>query len=385
MGQATTISALVIRFLTTLQATVCTAMLASMFVERKYVQKADIIQFSIIRAINDGPQRLTELVISLPRAIVCIEAFLTLSLTLENLALQFTSSILFSDIHVSPLIGFSSPIQVPNYTKDNLFHLYGISVTEQSPMNRMFGEVVSNISSTPDSRGFSDSGWRQQAILPLTSPEERTAVRTFQGDAAVMRSRVSCMRPKINAVIRSVNHTTDYPSWWGGALNGSVDFSSSIQDAHPNSSLCNYQGCFKQSFECQIAAGGQNISESQNGSSYQSEFCAIGPVGRPWHGDYHIGYQDSDESWSNRSVVYLVYSNNMASDEWFALRNTTYNLSSLPSINKEEWKSFEIIPGRFLNISLCFLAYSIDSKLVTMKANGNLHEPDRRWSFFSKV
>ncbi|KAI0893806.1 hypothetical protein F4806DRAFT_503918 [Annulohypoxylon nitens] len=378
MGQATTISALVIRFLTTLQATVCTAMLASMFLERRYVRKADIIQFSVIRAINDGPQRLTGLVFSLPRVKTCIEVFLTLSLTLGNLALQFTSSILFSDIHVSSLVGFSNRIQIPSYSEDGLNSFLASSTETEQPSYRMIGEVESNMSSVPDTNGFSDSGWKQRAILPLKSVEERTTIRTFQGNAAVVRSRVSCMRPNMDSIITNSNET-DFLGEWVGLLNGTVDYGSSLLDAHHNPSLCNYQGCFNTSLDCFVRSERADVSDRFIGG-----FCFIGQVGKKRLGDSHIGYQDSDESWSNHSMIYLLYSTNMVSEEWSAF-NTTRNLSSFPSNSQGEWKSFEIIPGRFLNISLCFLANSIDSKLITMKAKGNLHEPDDHSTLLSTI
>ncbi|KAI1087894.1 hypothetical protein F5B19DRAFT_473635 [Rostrohypoxylon terebratum] len=341
MGQATTISALIIRFLTTLQATVCTAMLAAMFLERRYIRKADIVQFSVIRAINDGPQRLAGLVLSLPRVKTCIEVFLTLSLTLGNLALQFTSSILFSDIHVSPLIGFSNQIQIPNYSKNGLDSFVYTSPEIEQPKYRMFGEVESNTSSIPGPNGFSDSGWKHRAILPFKSVEERTTIRTFQGNAAVFSSRASCMRPNMDAVITNSNQI-ELRGVWVGLLNGTIDYGASLRDAHHDSSFCNDHGCSKLNFESLIRSEKASVSDRFTGG-----FSFIGQVGTKQIGYYHYGYRNSDQPWLNISMINLVYSTNMVSEEWLAF-NTTRNLSSVPSSSQGEWSSFEFIPGRFV-------------------------------------
>ncbi|KAI1214171.1 uncharacterized protein F4807DRAFT_117380 [Annulohypoxylon truncatum] len=381
MGQATTLAALLIRVVTALQATVCTAMLASMFLEKQYVRKADIVQFSIIRAINDGPRKLTELIFSSPRAIFRIEAFLALSLTLGNLALQFTSTILFSDIREATIVGLSSSVQVPNYIDQQIEGIYVPAPEQESPTYRMFGEVESNMSSIPDSKGFTDSGWKQRAILPLSLADNRTAVRTFKGDAAVMSSRVSCMRPNIDGVIRTTNLSDAPHSFvYVGRFNGTLDYGSSLQDSHSDSSLCNSQGCHHAKYDCTIPSKTHIDSNTRNISSYQGGFCSVTAVGGAWNGQNHTGWKDSDEPWSNQSLIYLVYSSNMFNTDWLSHINDSQNLSSLPRTSQGEWSSFEIIPGRFLNISLCFMTFSIDSKFVEMKAKAPLHEPVGNWS-----
>ncbi|KAI2463252.1 hypothetical protein F4781DRAFT_426508 [Annulohypoxylon bovei var. microspora] len=376
MGQATTLAALLIRIVTALQATVCTAMLASMFLEKRYVRKADIIQFSIIRAINDGPRKLTELIFSSPRAIFCIEAFLVLSLTLGNLALQFTSTILFSDIQEATIVGLSSPINVLNYINQHFPGLYLPHPEVESPVNVMFGEVEANMSSAPDSKGFSDSGWKQRAILPLDSSENRTAVRLFQGDAVVMSTRVSCMRPILTGIVRSADYgmsNAPFADFIVGQIYGSLQYGSSLRDSHSDTSLCNSHDCFHWRYNCTIPSAVHNVS------NYQSAFCSVGAVRRLWDGTNHIGWQESDEPWSNHSLISLVISSNMLNTEWLSLRGS-YNLSSLPSTSQGEWRSFEIMPNRFLNLSLCFMAHSVDLKFTSMKAKAPLHEPIGNWS-----
>ncbi|KAI0882825.1 uncharacterized protein GGS22DRAFT_195555 [Annulohypoxylon maeteangense] len=382
MGQATTLTALLIRIFTALQATVCTAMLASMFLEKRYVRKADVVQFSIIRAINDGPRKLTELIFYTPRAIFRIEAFLALFLTLGNLALQFTSTILFSDIQDATIVGFGSAVQVPNYINQVTDGIY-IPVPEQeSPTYRMFGELQSNASSAPDSNGFSDSGWKQRALIPLSLPDDRTAVRMFQGDTAVISSRVSCMRPNLNGTIRSANTSgVSDTQFHTGVFYGWLYYGSSLQDSHSDSSLCNPQGCYRLKYQCDIPAEYKDLSDTNIRLNYQSAFCSIGFVGGAiFDGHNHVGWQDSMVPWSNHSLINLVYSSNMLGTGWHDVQNNTYNISSLPSINDGEWTSFEILPGRFLNVSLCFLASSMDLKYVEMSAKAPLHEPVGNWS-----
>lgn len=45
-----------------------------------------------------------------------------------------------------------------------------------------------------------------------------------------------------------------------------------------------------------------------------------------------------------------------------------------------EWQSFEPLPGRFVNASLCFLAYRMERYYVHMGTPGGLAEPFVPWS-----
>ncbi|KAI1136912.1 hypothetical protein F5Y05DRAFT_419834 [Hypoxylon sp. FL0543] len=378
MEQATTLSTLLIRIITASQATVCTAMLASLFLEKRHVRKADVAQFSVMRAVNDGPRKLAELVFTSPRStFLNIEALLVLALALSGLALQFSSTILFSDFHESTLVAFGSPVQVVNYITQSYNGMYLSHFESEKPINAIFGEVSSNVSSVPDSKGFSDTGLKQRAFLPFDTPENRTGVRIFQGDTAVMSSRFTCMRPNIHGTVYSFKYgdaTPDLETFSGGQFSGSLDYGSSLRDSHSDSSLCNSQGCFTTEYNCSIPGA------ADSSSSYQSAFCSVGAVGgEHWLGYDSIGWDTSDGPWTNRSLITLVYSSNMLATEWSSLQES-FDFATNSTSEQGEWIVFQMGPGRFLNVSLCFSIFSIDLQHVNMIAEGPLDEPIGNWS-----
>ncbi|KAI8947021.1 hypothetical protein F4801DRAFT_592901 [Xylaria longipes] len=69
MTQAITLSALVLRFTTSLQAAVCTSMIASLLLEKRSVRRSQVPHFSILRVINDGRMKLLQLLVSSKTAI----------------------------------------------------------------------------------------------------------------------------------------------------------------------------------------------------------------------------------------------------------------------------------------------------------------------------
>ncbi|KAI0838856.1 hypothetical protein F5Y06DRAFT_286831 [Hypoxylon sp. FL0890] len=378
MEQATTLSTLLIRIITASQATVCTAMLASLFLEKRHVRKADVVHFSVIRAVNDGPRKLAELIFSSPKStFLHIETFLVLSLALSGLALQFSSTILFSDFHDSALVGFGSPVQVVNYITQSVNGLFLSHFESEKPINAIFGEVVSNASSAPDSKGFSDTGLKQRAFLPFDTPDNRTEVRVFQGDTAVMNSRFACMRPNIDGAVYSSRFGDPIPgleSFPGGLFSGLLEYGSSLRDSHSDSSLCNSQGCFSTTYNCSIPGASDDVS------GYQSAFCSVGAVGGEfWLGYDNIGWQNSDGPWTNRSLITLVYSSNMLTTEWSSL-DERFNFTPTSTVEQGEWSVLQIAPDRFLNVSLCFSAFNVDLQHVDMVAEGPLKEPIGNWS-----
>ncbi|KAI1762812.1 hypothetical protein GGR53DRAFT_467960 [Hypoxylon sp. FL1150] len=99
-------------------------MLASLIFEKHNVRKSDIAFFSIIRDINDGPRKLAELVAYSRQGIFRMESLLVFCLVISTLALQFSSTILFSDLREISIAGNSALFSVHDYVKAGIGNLY---------------------------------------------------------------------------------------------------------------------------------------------------------------------------------------------------------------------------------------------------------------------
>ncbi|KAI1084358.1 hypothetical protein F5B20DRAFT_568332 [Whalleya microplaca] len=325
MTQATTLCALLIRTVTAAQATVCTAMLAALILEQWKVRKSQIVHFFVIRGINDGPLSLMKLVIASRQGIVRIESLLVFALTLSTIAIQFSSTILFSDLLDSTLVGDLTPVNAKSYINHDFGSIWLSNYEQEKPTNAIYGEVQSNFSSSPDVHGFSDAGLKQRVVLPFATTENRTAIRSFQGNAAVMNSRVVCMRPNIKGI---------------------------YYNSHSTTQLCNSVGCYSANFNCSVAG----VYTENSGP--QSSFCSVGAV----------GWTNTDNPWTNNSLIYLIYASNMLTTDWSSLPGS-HDFPAVPVDRYGEWSSYQILP-----------AFNFEISYVDMVASGPLKEPSGNWS-----
>lgn len=107
-AQATTIASMILRTAIGLQATVCTALTAAVFLESRIVRMSDVPLFSILRAGNGGPMSIVEPLIWTPRRLFgSIPAWLVLILFLTSISSEFTSTFLLVDFRKASLLGKS--------------------------------------------------------------------------------------------------------------------------------------------------------------------------------------------------------------------------------------------------------------------------------------
>ncbi|RWA08566.1 hypothetical protein EKO27_g6534 [Xylaria grammica] len=376
IAQATTLTALVIRSVVAAQAAVCTALLASLLLERHHVPKSDVAQLSVLRAINDGPLKLTWLVLRSFSRLICIETALVFSLAIGSLALQFASTILFSDLHELTIAANVAPFPVNDYIPQNLTSLYDTYTIANPPTYAVFGELPHNASSAPDAKGFSATGRRMRTFIPLAEPSNRTSVHTYNGNAVSLFSSVACMRP----IIRSsyIGAYTDSISGKGysyGRVAGSLHYGESLREAHSVPNLCSSDGCLATHFNCSIPGVVGYRPE------WQGSFCVADTVGDSLYdgGGLSKSWDSVTEPLSNYSLVYLFFSTNMHDTDWRMSRNPR-PLNSAPEANVGEWNSYEIEPNRFVNVTVCFSSLRIDLRSVKLAATGDLEEPQVNWS-----
>jgi hypothetical protein len=380
MTRTITLTALVLRVIVSAQATICTSMIAALILEKRSAPKSNVAHLSVIRGINGGPRQLMGLVLSSKSAAMALnlEFWLIMFLGIVTLALQFSSTILVSDLNDFVIVGNFNRTQVMDVlswsgNKTSIF--YDPSWLARPLVLSIFGEVQSQADITPDSNGFSNSGLIQRGFVPLEGSQNRTSVRHYQGNAMVMSSKTACMRPVIDAQYR-------VPDWGPtpgpvdnlsfGHIVGFLDYGASLRNAYADVGTSNNsQGLEGVYFDCNIPAT-VYVNESQ------SSFCIIGAVGGNfWALDSSLKWNYTDDPWSTNSSIYLAYTTNMDVQDWF---NAPINESVLPGTPYDEWETYNPLADRFVNISLCFSAFDIERQFVDMNTSGILQEPIVDWS-----
>lgn len=375
MTRAITLCSLAIRLLVAFHATVCTSMICALILEKHSARKSHVPWISVMRSINDGPYKLMQVLLSSrSRAIVCYPEFwLTVSMVLTVLALQFSSTVLLSDLHSSVIIGDSNRTQVPslvsyNETDFNLV-VTGYEDLLKQPVFSPFGEVQSTADVSPNNDGLSDTGLLQRGFLPFSGNDNRTSAKQYKGNAMIMNLRAACMRPVIDAQYRYANDSGNYKG--NALLTGQVKYTSSLQQAQVSSELpCGRGECEEIPFSCEVpsSAFGQ----------WQAASCLIDKFGmQPAGLSLQPYWTPSNGLWSANSSAHLVSATNLRDSDW----STFLDFQSLTAGKPyQEWQSYELLPGRSLNLSLCFTGVELERKFVMMNTSGNLHEPVIRGS-----
>ncbi|KAI8623927.1 hypothetical protein F5Y19DRAFT_491832 [Xylariaceae sp. FL1651] len=387
MARAITISSLVIRFVVSLQATVCTAMTAALILEKRAARKSDVAYLSIARSINDGPRKVVQLLFFSRSwsVLAYVELWLLLVLTLVMLTLQFSSTILLSDLHDSVVVGHLEARSIA--TSCNFNGLANVSDlwnnfadTSDSyydkPVYTVFGEERSSYNISPDASGFSDTGVIRRGYLPLSGSQNRTSVRNYRGSTLVASSRIACVPPQLRGHFQTTNVSSS------GHVIGVVDYGRSLRQAHQRvGSLCAYQGCESVPFNCYVPGSLLN-------DTAQSNYCFIETVGRTSSivQELSLGglfsLNREAEPWSLNSSMFLVFRSNLTVLDW---PNVANNSSIPPAKTRGEWSRFEVMDGLSFDVSLCFLRFYIQQKYVNMVAKGPTREPVLMWDGLTPV
>ncbi|KAI0544547.1 hypothetical protein F4679DRAFT_564547 [Xylaria curta] len=379
MVQAITLSALVLRFVVSVQAAVCTSMIAAIVLERRRVRRSHAAWFSIMRSLNDGPRQLIQMMLSSRTVRILYEAefWLILLVALTGLGLQFTSTILIADLQNGPVVGNINSTQVKSFLSyDNASSVTFVSDltwATRSPVYSVYGEGRSQFNASTDSHGRSDTGVIQRGFLPLVGSENRTSVRSFEGNSMVMSSRAMCIKPNISNV-----HVAQ--SAFGGLL-GTLHYRSSLQAAALDDSACDSNNCRDRAFSCFFPTQGTVDGALDDYNDWQSSFCLVSGDEINDHSQWSESrWRPADNLWSHNSTAWLVMSTNMGTSDYDEIENKRllFNMADSPT---QEWSSLTAPSGRSLNITLCFTGFDLERYSVKMATAGTLHEPKIDWSF----
>ncbi|KAI8945188.1 hypothetical protein F4801DRAFT_594363 [Xylaria longipes] len=353
LPQVITLASLAMRVTVAAQITLCTSMCAALILEKRRVRKSHAAQFSIARSVNDGPWTLIfTLLRDVPSQIYLHpESILIVFLGLAAFGTQFASTILLSDLDNSSLAQFPSTIsQNLTAASDTLIQINSPYWSQRPRAFPSFGESPPGYFAQPNQHGLSDTGLKRRALLPFSDAESRTALRSYEGQAFVLSSRVACMPPVFsNSQFTATNYSDlfDY-----GFISGELQYEKTFAKAGiPSSRLCNPERCLSSSFKCNIFT----IS-GEAGKGYSVDtFCFpdLIPTEAP-----EASYWDlEDDPWGPEASSILVITSQVYENYWNESRG---KIISIPNYTVNgEWANFELQPGYFVNMSLCFMGLNV--------------------------
>jgi hypothetical protein len=207
-----TISALVLRTCTDVQAGFVVCMLASIALEMDAVSLIDVPAVAFARASSIPPYML------LLRSSFCKMPYrrqvpwsgpviLIPLLCLTTMLLQFTSTVLVADLGLGPLPGRryeedvfydfqygETPISGPGMLMMTDYPLQMRQSTwlQSPPTFPNFAEYNEKV---PAAEGIDDTGVLLRAFVPFPQTSKRESLRNYSGKASVLDSRVSCQAP----------------------------------------------------------------------------------------------------------------------------------------------------------------------------------------------
>ncbi|KAI1456841.1 hypothetical protein F4805DRAFT_431135 [Annulohypoxylon moriforme] len=255
--RAVTLCALIIRIVVDLMTGFSASMLAAQILERGSVFLGGLANISIMRAATPS---LSSLILSFRqvgnRAKSLIPLALTFLLAVLMFALQFSSTILLSDLKAGSLIGLPD---TAHYTYDLdwgwdtgsvLARVGGQGIYNSSlgPSSLSSGPGIGYLPSVwtrrpesfpifaeyreslPTRPNVDDTGYSFKSFLPFSDAEQRRRISSFRGPSFVLDSRVSCQKPIISALNTSHAGTLWYEpnSWY--TITGNVSNSTEIGD-----------------------------------------------------------------------------------------------------------------------------------------------------------
>ena len=206
--RAVSISALFLRTAVDFQAAVATAMLVSLLLEsRTGIQLYHLADLSSMRNGAANPWSLAWLMVQEAwRSSKTYRknlgwALMATGLLISTSILQFSSTVLLSDLKPGPLGGHDFETQIRNglsyrnitrrITRDSAW-------TSNPPLYPAFGEYTETLTPTD---GVSDTGILLRSFLPYATAESRESLRSYAGKAMVLDARVSCQAPRLTHVL----------------------------------------------------------------------------------------------------------------------------------------------------------------------------------------
>lgn len=196
MAPTITLASVVLRVVVGVQLVVCTGLTAGLILESASAGFEEAPKLSVLRAYNSGPLDVVLLTLRRVKKIglsrVSLPELLITLLYLIGLALQFTSTLLVSDLGETGLNTDPELVRVPIVdAAGQIVSANGYYMWNKSPGTwRSFGEERSNNSTLQAE--VSDTGTIFRALLPFES-QSRLRLRSYDGLAVMQEARTICV------------------------------------------------------------------------------------------------------------------------------------------------------------------------------------------------
>lgn len=389
-SRVVTITAALLRICLALQMGVFTAMTASLMIERAGVSLHSAPLVSMLRAVSASPYSLlTAFVLPRQNRLVYIVA-LVLSVSL-TVGFQFASTILLSDFDA---VNVTSPRTVTDISLDGhsgVDHRNGLKLWNAQPLTYFrFAEhprTPPAVEQLLDS--YEDTGHILRALLPFKTEASRSRLRKYQGPAAVVDSRVACVRPTITSSVLSIigvdiggyrsNFAQDF------SVRGSFGFPD--HDGLPIEIKTDTIDSWPFSCVVPVQSTGSGVGDTS--------ICSLNP-----HDLSHMGpYFDQMPSLSNTSLpttIFLMFKSVGSAYHWVEMLSKLGNQTDLDAVtHAAQWKadasdwptSADGIWSRIhipdtnysMSVSACFTVLEGTVLNVSMSSDMNGPEPSLNW------
>jgi hypothetical protein len=251
-------------------------------------------------------------------------------LLITTSVIQFSSTLLLSDLKLGPLKGAVVPSEVRpglSYPVGGIERIARDSAWTTDPPNyATFGEYHEPLTQTAD--GMTDTGMLLRAFLPYAAAGSRQSLATYKGNALTIDARVTCQAPSITEFV-------------GRGLNGQITGIMS-----PTTNVSAEQAPEPSPFNCTVAGKGQIT------------ICQLAQSSDPFEGSLKSQFENS----TAYGAAFLVI--NGSSD---AATGKQWQNLSFPRTNATSEAS--------ISFTLCFAPWDAAILDVTLHSDSNRTEP----------
>ncbi|KAK3681557.1 hypothetical protein B0T22DRAFT_433792 [Podospora appendiculata] len=367
-----TVSSVFIRVSIGIQGGLVTAMLASVFLERNGARISNLPLLSVMRSVNSNPVKLLQPLVQGPFGtpqVVCIG--LAMAAVLVALVSQFTSTILLLDfgntlILTAPTEG---PLPFGLYivgVNGALSSTQGVDYWNTRPaIYPRFAEMAGH---PYEVDGVQDTGLSFRSFVPFASSAEREHLRTFNGLAGVLDSRVICFRPHIEKPqVEVINPGLQHYR----TLSGNVSLG--VSGSQANLTTENANGYSP--FNCTFSVWDTGVVDTAN-TNWRMSMCSanlnslVATIS-----DGNVLAPDRLDSWS----TYLVINTTGTDRDW---PSTGVDLADWTLSEKHVWSSWTSPDGfSSLSVSSCLMFLAEPSFYqVNISTSQQYQEPTAAWS-----
>ena len=416
------LSATLLRQAISFQAGTAASMLASVALEQFMVLLLHVASVSVTRNANAGPYMLLWYIFkaflrnSARRWRSSWLMILVLLLTLTTLFLQFTSTVLLSDLRPSIVPGLSTSSRTAtNFAYDVNGSIpiirRGTTWTMKPPFYPTFAEYHEPPPATPE--GVVDTGVTLRAFMPIQDQQSRSLLRNYEGRATVLDARVQCMRPDLSS---ERLHITDGVLGFEGVVKASFNTSRLIfigtnTTADDESDSANDYGIIHDwelrpntSFGCLSPLQNTNLNddyhtnnaslaESDDNTNWRLSFCQ--PTESQFAGqltsefqtpEWELRYPHSSPYMSFGALYIAVNVSNGGVEDWMNVLSNEEagfggfvgpGMAPLLYSAHGEWLDLFFTPDGSLklSISMCYAAFDTADRNVTISSTTNRTEP----------